>query len=157
VENKEETLHELFDVSILLKGMHALIEIVGGVFTFLISPNFVLRIITKITEGELLEDPNDFITHYLINFAHNFSFGTQQFIAFYLFSHGIINLVLVIELFRKKIWAYYASFIVFTIFVLYQIYRYIYHPSLFMIILTIFDLVVIWLVWREYKRIKILL
>lgn len=154
MENKEETLHELFDIGILLKGIHAFIEVAGGILTFLISPNFILRFVTKITQGELLEDPNDFLTQHLLNFAQNFSFDTKQFIAFYLLFHGIINLILVIGLFEKKIWAYHVSFVVLTIFALYQIYRYIYHPSFFMIMLTVFDLIVIWLIWREYKRIQ---
>ncbi len=146
--------HELFDIGILLKGIHAVIEIAGGIFTFLISPDFVLRFVTKITQGELLENPNDSFTQYILSFAHSISVGAKQFIAFYLLSHGIINLVLVIGLFKKKIWAYHASFVVLTIFALYQMYRYIYHPSIWMIILTIFDFVVIWLIWREYKRVK---
>lgn len=151
---EEKIEHEFFDVSILLKGIHALIEIIGSLFAFLISPDFILRFVTKITQGELLEDPNDSFTRYLLNLAHSISIGTEQFIAFYLLFHGGINLILVIGLFKKKIWAYYASFFVLTIFVIYQMYRYIHHPSPFMIILTIFDLITIWLIWKEYERIK---
>ncbi|MDE2399673.1 MAG: DUF2127 domain-containing protein [Patescibacteria group bacterium] len=154
VLSEQKIEHELFDIGILLKGIHALIEIIGGAFTFLISPHFVLRIVTKITQGELFEDPNDFLTRYFVDFAHSISVGTKQFIAFYLLSHGITNLILVIGLFKKKIWAYHASFVVLTLFALYQIYRYIYHPSIWMIILTIFDFIVLWLIWREYERIK---
>ena len=154
MNNEEKIEHELFDISILLKGMHALTEIVGGVFTFVISSDFILHFVVKITQGELLEDPNDSFTRYLLNLASGISVDTKQFIAFYLISHGIINLVLVIGLFKKKIRAYHASFFVLTVFAFYQMYRYIYHPSLFMIILTIFDLVTIWLIWKEYTRIK---
>ena len=154
MENKEETLHELFDVGILLKGIHALVEVLGGIFAFLISPDFVLKVITRITQSELSEDPKDLFSNYVLNWARSFSPDTKQFFAAYLLFHGIINLVLVIGLFKEKIWAYYVSFFVLTIFVFYQIYRYIYHPSVFMIILTFFDLVVIWLVWKEFKRLE---
>jgi uncharacterized membrane protein len=90
----------------------------------------------------------------LIAIAGSISVGTQQFITFYLLSHGIINLILVLGLWKKKMWAYHASFIVLTIFSVYQICRYIYNPSLWLVILTVFDIVVIWLIWREYKRIR---
>lgn len=154
MKNEEKIEHELFDAGILLKAVHALVEIIGGILAFLITPNFFLRLINSITFGELTEKPIDSFTQYLLTLTHSFLGGTKQFVAFYLLSHGIINLILVVGLFRKKIWAYHASFIVLAIFVLYQMYRYIYHHSLLLIILTIFDLIVIWLIWREYKRIK---
>lgn len=155
--NKEKIEHRLFNIDIFLKGTHALIEIIGGVLTFLISPDFILRFVTKITQGELLEDPNDFFTRYLINFAQNFSIGTKQFVALYLLFHGIVNLVIVIGLFKRKKWAYHISFVALTLFVFYQIYRYAYHPGVSMIILTIFDLITIWLIWREYRKVKTML
>lgn len=154
MNNEQKVEHELFDVSILLKGAHALVEILGGIFAYFISSDFILRFVVKITQGELLEDPNDFFTKHLLDFANSFSLGTKQFVAFYLFSHGIINFVLVLGLFRKKMWAYHSSFFIFTIFVIYQIYRYTYHPSIFMILLTLLDLITIWLVYREYMRLK---
>jgi uncharacterized membrane protein len=153
-QSEQKIEHELFDVAILLKGLHALVEIIGGVFTLLISPTFILGLVTKITQGELVEDPSDTLTNYLLHLAQSFSVGTKQFIALYLLSHGIINAVLVIGLFKKKMWAYHVSFITLSIFALYQLYRYIHHHSIWLIILTIFDFIVIWLVWREYERIK---
>ena len=152
--NEEKIEHELFDVTVLLKGIHALIEIITGISTFLVSPNFIFKLVNVITFRELTENPVDSFSQYLLNLTHSFLGGTKQFIAFYLLSHGIINLILVIGLFKKKMWSYFASIIMLTIFALYQMYRYIYHPSIWMIILTIFDLVTIWLIWREYKRIK---
>jgi|ERR1035437_4926257 uncharacterized membrane protein len=154
MKNEEKIEHELFDVSILLKGIHALIEIVSGISVFLVSPNFIFKLVNILSFGELTESPVDSFSQYLLNITHGFLGGTKQFIAFYLFSHGVINLILVFGLFKKKMWAYYASFIVLTIFALYQMYKYIYNPSLLLIILTIFDLIVIWLIWGEYRRIK---
>ena len=153
-QTEDEVVHELFDVSLLLKGLHALVEIAGGIFTFLISPNYIVRIITRITEGELAENPPDIFTHYLLNFLQSFSVGTKQFIAFYLLSHGIINLILVVGLFKKKMWAYHTSFIALTIFAIYQIYRYIYHHSIWLIIFTVLDFIMMWLIWKEYHRVK---
>ena len=154
MENTEETLHELFDVTIILKGLHALVEIISGTSIFLISSSFIFKFVNIISFGELTENPVDSVSRYLLYITSSFSGGTKQFIAFYLLSHGIINLILIVGLFRKKIWAYHASFVVLTIFTLYQIYRYIYSPSILLIALTILDIVTIWLIWREYLRIK---
>ena len=154
MENEEKIEHELFDVSILLRGIHALVEIISGTLIFLVSSNFLFRFINIITFGELTENPVDSFTQHLLTFTHSFLGGTKEFIAFYLFSHGIFNLIIVIGLFQKKIWAYYASFILLTFFAFYQMYKYVFQPNIWMIILTIFDLITIWLVWREYVRIK---
>lgn len=153
-QSEDKIEHELFDVGIFLKGIHALVEIIGGIFIFIISPNFIIRIVNKITLGELTEDPMDWFTRYLINLAHNLSIGTKQFIAIYLLSHGIINLILVVGLFKKKIWAYHASFVALTFFAIYQLYRYFRSPSVLLIFLTILDFIIIWLIWQEYNRIK---
>ncbi|MDR3519954.1 MAG: DUF2127 domain-containing protein [Candidatus Pacebacteria bacterium] len=154
MKKEEKTLHELFDFSIVLKGIHALIEIISGTSIFLVSSSLIFKFVNAISFGELTEQPIDSMSQYLLNLTHSFSGGTKQFVALYLLSHGIINLIIIIELFRKKIWAYYASFIVLTVFSIYQIYRYIYNPNIFLILLTILDVVTMWLIWREYKRIK---
>src|ERR1035437_2757342 len=150
MEEEQVVEHELFDIGILLKGIHALVEIIGGILAFFVSSDFILRLATRITQGEILEDPNDYFSKHLIALAGSISVGTQQFVTFYLLSHGIINLILVLGLWKKKMWAYHASFVVLTIFSIYQIYRYIYNPSLWLVILTVFDIIVIWLIWREY-------
>lgn len=149
---EEKTLHELFDIGIGLKGLHAITEIIGGVFATLVSSEYLLKTVAHFTQGELAEDPNDFFTQYLLVLAHDISIDTKQFIAFYLLSHGVVNLVLVVGLFRKKMWAYHASFVVLGLFILYQLYRYFSNPSLWLVLLSLFDFVILWLVWKEYER-----
>lgn len=154
MKNEEKIEHGLFDISLLLRGIHAVIESISGILIFLVSSNFIFRFVNTISLGELTENPVDSFTKYLLTLTHIFSGGTKQFIAFYLLSHGIINIIIVSGLFKKKVWAYYASFFVLTIFAFYQVYRYVYHPSSLLIILTIFDIVTMWLIWREYLRLK---
>lgn len=48
--------------------------------------------------------------------------------------------------------AYPASLVVMTLFIAYQVYRYTYTHGIGLIFLTLFDLVVMWLVWHEYRR-----
>jgi uncharacterized membrane protein len=70
-------------------------------------------------------------------------------------SHGIIKLVLVIEVLRNHLWAYLALVIVTSLFVVYQVYRLVVDGfSLGMFLLTIFDLIIIYLTQKEYVRHK---
>ena len=59
-------------------------------------------------------------------------------------------MALVVGLLREKLWAYPASLIVLTLFVLYQLYRFSYTHGLGLIVLTLFDIVVMGLIWHEY-------
>ena len=154
-KTKEKDIFYLFEFSVILKGVHAIIEIVGGSFVLFISHNFIIQTVLKITGGELSEDPNDFISNYLIHAAQNFSINSKYFLAFYLLSHGIIKGILVIALLKKKLWAYPTAIIVFGLFMVYQVIRYTYTHSIWLIIFTVFDALVIWLIFHEYKIQKI--
>lgn len=151
---EEKIIHELFDVGIILKGAHAIIEIMSGIFAYFVSQNFIISVVEKLTSGEISEDPTDFFVRYIVNLTHNFSAGSKEFVALYLFSHGIINLFLVVALLNRKIWAYPTSIIILSLFNLYSIYRYLYHPSFLLVALTTFNFIIIWLIVLEYKRLK---
>lgn len=154
-KTKEKDIFYLFEGSVILKGIHAIIEIVGGFFILLISHNFIIQTVLKITGGELSEDPTDFVSNYLIHAAQNFSINSKYFLAFYLLSHGIIKAILVIALLKKKLWAYPTSIFVFSAFIVYQIIRYTHTHSIWLIVFTVFDIFVIWLIFHEYKIQKI--
>jgi uncharacterized membrane protein len=146
----EHRIHQIFQMSVLLKGAHALIECLGGIALALVSTSSIANFVNAITQDELIKDPNDFVATHLLTMAHNFSVQTQHFYAFYLLSHGIVKVALVVGLLRENLWAYPASLIVLALFVLYQLYRFSYTHGLGLIVLTLFDIVVMGLIWHEY-------
>jgi uncharacterized membrane protein len=89
-----------------------------------------------------------------LKLAAQFSLSSELFIAFYFLSHGIIKLFIVGYLWKGKLWAYPVGIILFFIFILYQVYRYSFTHSVWLIVLTILDLIIIYLTWSEYQRIK---
>ena len=145
-------LHESFEVSILLKGAFALLEAASGLLLWLIGPNAILALVTRITQAEMTEDPKDWIASTLLHAAQGFSIEAQHFYAFYLLSHGLVKLVLVAGLLRGARWAYPSSLVVMALFVVYQLYRFSHIHSPGLIVLTIFDVFVIALIWREWRR-----
>jgi uncharacterized membrane protein len=44
--------------------------------------------------------------------------------------------------------------IVFALFIIYQLYRFSFAHSVWLLVITILDIVVIWITWREYKYLK---
>ncbi len=153
---KEKKIHSFFEISVFLKGLHALLETIGGILLYVISADTLTMFVVKLTQEELSEDPNDYIAHQLLQSAKHFSIGSKYFAAFYLLSHGIIKLFLVAGLLRGKHWAYPTSLGVLGLFIVYQVYRFTFTHSLSLIALTIFDLIVMWLIWQEYRLIQAL-
>ncbi|MEO8244076.1 MAG: DUF2127 domain-containing protein [bacterium] len=150
----EHRIHQIFRLSIVLKGLHALIEIVGGLTFYLLNAHSVLLWVNFLTQDALIEDPNDFIATHLLSAAEHLTSATQTFYAFYLVSHGLIKIVLVAGLLQEKLIAYPLSLIALLAFIGYQGYRYSYTHSFGLILLTIFDLVVIVLVWHEWRLLR---
>ncbi len=147
-------LHDSFELGIFMKGINGLLEIAGGILLMFISPVRLDRIIKLLTQHELAIDPNNFLANFILHLSHGFSVSAQHFGVIYLISHGIVKIILFVMLWKKILWSYPLSIIFFILFIGYQMYRYAYHHSIWMIILTVFDLIIIFLVWNEYLRIK---
>jgi uncharacterized membrane protein len=145
-------LHESFLVSIALKGIGAFAEVIAGIAFLKISPDALNRIVMDFIATELPEDRHDFIATHLRDYLIRFGAGGKHFASWYLLSHGAVKLILVIALWRNKLWAYPMMIIALTTFIGYQIYRFALTHSMAMIFLSIFDLLVIALTWSEYHR-----
>jgi uncharacterized membrane protein len=134
----------------------ALTETIGGIAFYFISQDFIINFVFTITRDELSEDPHDFIAGYFVNLSHNLLLSTQHFISIYLLLHGVIKLGVIIGLLKNKLWAYPVSIFIFSMFIVYQLYRFYFINSLWLLILTFFDMLIIWLVWQEYQKVRAL-
>jgi uncharacterized membrane protein len=150
----ERRIHQVFEFGVLLKGAHALIECVGGLALLLMPPGSIAAMVDTWTQDELLEDPRDLVASHLLAWAQDLSLATQHFYAFYLLSHGVVKLLLVAGLLRGKLWAYPASLVAMVLFIAYQLYRFGITHSPGLIVLTVFDIVMIWLIWHEWRVVR---
>lgn len=149
-DGQPDALERTFAISVLLKGLDGLLEVAGGVLLILVRPSALNRLMVHLTQHELSKDPHDFIAHRLLRLTSNLD-HTRTFGAVYLLSHGLAKVVLVVALLRKQRWAYPATLVFLGAFVVYQLYRISYQPSIGLGLLTAFDLLIMWLVWREYR------
>jgi uncharacterized membrane protein len=148
---RSDLLDKTFDVTLILKGLDGLLELIGGVLLLIVSPDTINHLAQTLTQHELSQDPNDFIAHHLLRLTSNLH-HTQLFGAVYLLAHGLVKIVVVVGLLRRERWAYPVAFVVLGAFVIYQVYRLTYAPTAGLALLTAFDLLIIWLTWREYSR-----
>jgi uncharacterized membrane protein len=151
---QEKRIHQIFAASVALKGLHALIEIAGGLALYLTSTETILLWINRFAQGELTENPHDWIARHAVRFGQSFSVEQHHFYAFYLLSHGLLKCFLVYGLLREQRWAYPASFIVFGAFIAYQLYRYSFTHDFGLVLLSIFDAFVIVLAIHEYRLLR---
>ncbi|MGH8093792.1 MAG: DUF2127 domain-containing protein [Candidatus Sulfotelmatobacter sp.] len=145
-------LHESFLVSIALKGLGSLAEVVAGFALVWIPLHAINRIVMDFIATELPEDRQDFIARHLRHYLEDFGASGKHFASWYLLSHGAVKLILVIALWRNKMWAYPMMILALTAFIGYQLYRFALTHSIAMIFLSVFDLLVIALTWSEYHR-----
>jgi uncharacterized membrane protein len=150
-EINETYIYDLFRASIFLKGLISIVEILAGFAVLFITPAKIGGTIIRIATNELADEPGNFWAIHTLHLAQQFSLTTSAFLAIYLVSRGVIKLALVIALLKNKLWAYPAALMVLGLFIFYQIYQIVIKYSLFLILLTIFDIVVMWLIWHEYQ------
>jgi uncharacterized membrane protein len=151
---RQARIHRVFEIGLVLKAAHSVLEIVGGILLLAVSQQRMLHIANLLTQEELLRDSNDRIAQYVVKVAHDLSTSAKTFAAFYLLSHGFIKLVLIVEILRKRHWAYPAFIIALAALISYQSYKLLHGLSIGLAALTVLDAVVLVLTWHEYRVVR---
>jgi len=145
-------LDQTFKIGLVLKGLDGVLEVVGGILLLFLSPDAIEHLVRMLTAHELSEDPHDLVARYLLHTTAHLNHGTTLFGAIYLLSHGIAKIVLVALVLRDKLWAYPWLIGLLLAFIAYQLYQITaVHFSAGLTALTVFDAVLVWLTWREYR------
>jgi uncharacterized membrane protein len=148
----EDRVDRAFRVSLWLKGIDGVLELVGGLLLLVVSPESISSLVSFLTRHELSEDPRDFIANYVLHQASSLPKSATLLGALYLLSHAIIKLVLVVAVLRQRLWAYPWMIAFLIAFIVYQTYRLALSPAVWLALLTGFDILVVVLTWIEYKR-----
>jgi len=148
--HRHSFLHESFRAGITLKGIDSILEAIGGVLLWFISPASLSNVSFFLFDHELPLDPHDFIATHFFNASQHLANGGKTFASIYLLSHGLTKAVLVIALWFDKLWAYPLTIAVFSAFCVYQMYRFTHTHSWALALVTVFDLMIIYLTWEQY-------
>src|SRR6476469_3764007 len=148
----ENWLDRVFEIGIIGKGLNGAAELIGGALLLELTPARIHHVLAALTQGELSEDPHDFVATHLLHTGNGLTGGAVLFGAIYLLAHGIVKVVLVVALLLNKLWAYPWMIVVLLLFIGYQLYRITLDPTAGLIALTIFDVVIVVLTCREYSR-----
>ena len=150
--NTKAALHVAYLAGIGLKGLDGLLEMAGGAVLLLISRPAIVHLAEFLVQGELSEDPRDFIATHALHAAKNLSPGAQQFVSAYLLVHGAIKVGLVAGLLLRWRRAYPIALLLLTAFIGYQCFRLILFHSALLAAFTAIDIAIVVLIGFEWRR-----
>jgi uncharacterized membrane protein len=147
----KDLLRDAFRTGITMKGVDGLLEATGGVLLWFVKPRAMGGALRGLSLHELSRDPHDFVGVHLLHVSEKLAHSNPLFPSIFLLSHGLAKVGLAVALWLNKLWAYPLAMGVFSAFGLYQIYRISHTHSIALVILTVFDAIVVWLTWEEYR------
>jgi uncharacterized membrane protein len=111
-------------------------------------------VLQALMEHEIIQEQNDFILQTLQPFCEHFSFQVTYFLIVYLVFWGVVDIVLSYNVLRHRVWAFPVSLYLIGVFVLYEAYRFTHTHSLVLLGVIGVDLVIMWMINKEYKKLK---
>jgi uncharacterized membrane protein len=147
-------LDKTYEIGIIIKGIDGLLELIGGALVLALNPVQVGSIAHFLTEHELQQDPHDFIATHILRLSQHLQQGHNYFAAAFLLTHGLVKVVLVTCLLLNKLWAYPWALGALGLFLVYQVYQLATAPTFSMTFLSVLDAVIIWLVYREWQKVR---
>jgi uncharacterized membrane protein len=150
----ETNYHRLFRWGVSIKLAVSFFEIMLGVALTFLSYEAIKQFIFFFAGNEIAESPRDFFWDYAARGYHTATAAPESFWAFLFISHGVVKLFLAWGLWKEKLWSFPLSAVVFSGFVVYQLYQLTYLNSFFLWLITVFDIALIVLILREYRRRK---
>ena len=152
--SRGDALDRAFAIGVIAKALNGLAEILGGLVLLLFTREQLTAWVAGLANGELAEDPHDFIATRLLHWTTSSTLTDAgvRFAALYLLSHGIVKIVLAAAVLRGKLWAYPWMLAFLVAFIGYQLYLISRDPTWGLVGLTAFDIALTWLTYREWQR-----
>ena len=149
------TLDRVFAVGVVVKGIDGAIELIAGVLLWL-APGLIDTVLRAVL-GEATQSDGAIAGFIATGVAHadaTVLTGGTGFLILFLIAHGVIKLVLVYCLLRRIVRAYPWALLVLLVFLGYQVWALVAGPSIPLALFVVLDVVIIVLVWREYRELR---
>lgn len=148
-------LDRVFDVGVIIKGFDGAVELIVGLL-LLLAPHAIDAVLDWIA-GRAQAEPSrvgEFVATVVGHADAQLAGGGTGFLIAFLLAHGVIKLALVYALLRRIIKAYPWAIGILITFLAYQLFVLVTSPSLGQVLFSVLDVVIIVLVWREYRELR---
>jgi len=145
----------IYKIGVAIKGFDGIVEFIVGVL--LVTAPGLLHLILRAGIGEAAEHTSrtaSFIAQYIARVDGSLAKSSTVFLAIFLISHGLVKIVLAYCLLKEILWIYPYALIVLVGFLVYQVYLTILSPTIGTVLFCLLDLIIIALVWDEWRRLK---
>lgn len=152
---REHWLHVIFYITLIGKGLFGVGQMVSGIAVLVVPRHVWHQLAVKLTAGNT-DNP---VAAWLLHQTEHLDSGIQLYAAIYMISHAATKIVLVWAVLKGKMWAYPWMMGFLAVFIIYQTYEIFARHSVFFLLLTIFDIFIVWLTrheWNLQKRQKAL-
>lgn len=143
----------VYEIGIVIKGVDGALELLGALLLAVVPGRVIEHVTWVFTHSELASEPHSLIATHIQRAGHDLAQGSV-FAVLFLATHGAVKVALVVALLRQKHWAYPWALAALGLFLAYQVYLLVTKPTFGMAFLTGLDTVIIWLVWREWGKLR---
>lgn len=148
------TEEKIFMAGMWWRMVYGILRILFGLAVLKVVGMPLVDVVTTLMGHELVEDPNDMLYVFFSHILAGHPLYISYFFSIYFIFWGILDVVLSYNLIKHRLWAFPASFILIGSFILYESVRFAGNHSLILFSAMLIDISILWLVWREYKRLS---
>ena len=144
----------VYRIGLALKAVDGTFEVLAGLALWLL-PDALHRLIAPLTVSEVGPHPvRNLVAYWFGRADQELVAGQHLFAIVFLLLHGVVKLVLVYCLLRGFHWVYPWALAVLGAFAVYQAWVLLRTPTVGMALLTAIDLLIMGLVWREWRVVR---
>lgn len=150
-----ETLHNshslLFRIAMWWRIAYGFMRLALGFILINLVGTPISDIFYRVMSHEISQDPSDILIKILTPLLQHFPITISYFIAIYFMFWGVIDIVLSIQLLKYKLWAFPLTIVLISTFIIYELYRFFHTQSFILLSIIFIDVIVVFLIYREYK------
>ncbi|UOA23038.1 hypothetical protein DSM110277_01450 [Sulfitobacter pontiacus] len=148
----EATSHQLFLLTVVAKGLLGLFQLATAAAIVFGATQQLPKFAEWVFKAELSQDPKDFLATKIMSLAGSIPQADLSFYTAYFTAHGALHIGVVAALLYGAKWADIAAIAILAAFVVYQVFEWFSIGGGMLVLLTVIDLVVIYLTVLEMRR-----
>ncbi len=147
-------LTQLFFLGMYWRIFYGFLRVLFGVALLKVVGSPLLEVIHDFMGYELVENSSDILFVMVNYFLSEHSFYVTYFLASYFIFWGVVDIFLSYNLIKERLWAFPVSIVLIGLFVSYSIVRLTFTHSTLLLSVIVFDLIILWLIYKEYLKVK---
>lgn len=144
----------LFNIGMKWRIGYGFLRILLGLALLKVVGAPLIEVVTTLMKHELVQSPSDILYTFITRTLSDHPLHITYFLALYFIFWGVLDMVLSYNLIKHRLWAFSVSFLLIGVFVFYEVIRFSHTHSFILLGVILVDIIILWLTWREHKKLK---